>query len=74
MATITITIPDAQVTRVLDGFCAAYGWDAEFGVPKAAFAKQKVAEHVRSIVLGYERALLDAAALAAVVAPDVTVT
>lgn len=54
MATITITIPDAILQRVLDGYAIANGYQPklEDGTPetKAAFAKRKIIEHIRSSV------------------------
>lgn len=55
MATITINIPDAQVSRVLEAFTEGFGWTAASGMTKAAFAKAKVAEYVKETTLGYER-------------------
>lgn len=52
MATVTITIPDPVLDRVLDAFAATYNWDGQG--TKAAFARQKVAEYVKQVVKGYE--------------------
>lgn len=57
MATITIEIPDSAQTRIRDAFAAQYGWTAEMGITKAAFAKAKLAEHVKSVVVSYEGAI-----------------
>lgn len=64
MATITITIPDNQVARVLDAFAARYGWPAtvvnaqnqQVANPetKAQFARQRVADYVRGVTVAYE--------------------
>ena len=70
MAQIVINIPAAQVSRVVDALCAAYGYtgDPADSAAKNAFAKQAVIDHIRRVVLGTERAVAEAAALAAV--PD----
>lgn len=39
MATVSITIPDPVLTRVLDAFAAAYGYNPATDGTKAAFAK-----------------------------------
>lgn len=72
MAQIVINIPAAQVSRVVDALCAAYGYtgDPADGTTKNAFAKQTVIDHIRRVVLGTERAVAEAAALAAVTEPD----
>jgi hypothetical protein len=50
MATIQITIPDAQLTRVVNGLCAAAGVTAT-----PANAKQAVIDHVKATVLNAEQ-------------------
>lgn len=56
MAQITITIPDAVATRVIDGFCKRYNYPPtlEDGTPnpetKAQFAKRKVLEFIKRAV------------------------
>lgn len=74
MALVSITIPDAQVTRVVNAICDAYGYVAGQGVSKAEFARQALVQHVKNIVVGQEQATADAAALAAVVPPTVSIT
>lgn len=69
MATITIKIPDAQANRVIDAICKAYGYTPEDG-PKLLFAKAKLAEHVRQLVLSVERSDSEQAAMDAVADPD----
>lgn len=60
MASITINIPDAAVTRVLDAFASAYNWDGTG--TKAAFAKKQVAQYIKEIVTSEERkAVIEAA-------------
>jgi hypothetical protein len=50
LATITLTIPDAQLTRVVNGLCAAAGVTAT-----PANAKQAVIDHVKATVLASEQ-------------------
>jgi hypothetical protein len=73
VATISVTVPDAQLTRVVDAVCAAYGWTAADG-PKPAFVRAQLAAHVKGIVRGVERAAAEQAAVAAVNVVDVPVT
>jgi len=55
MASITLTIPDAQVTRVIDALCAGQMQDAVTPVPPtAALAKQVVIDWIKARVLAYE--------------------
>ena len=54
MAQIIITIPDAQIQRILDGICGQYKYDTASGITKAQFARQKVGEMIKNIVLAYE--------------------
>ena len=54
MATITITIPDAVVPRVLAAVCNTYNYDPAGGQTQAQFAKQIVAGMLREIVASYE--------------------
>jgi hypothetical protein len=53
--------------------CAAYGWTAADG-PKPAFARAQLAEHVKGIVRGVERAAAEQAAVATVNVVDVPLT
>lgn len=54
MATLTITIPDAQVPRVLE----AFGTNIILGQPNTpatpAQVRQKLAEYVKTVVQHYE--------------------
>ncbi len=68
MATITITIPDAQLARVLDTLSKAYGWKTSDG-PKPAFVRAAVAEQLKKMVLQVERSEAESVAVAAVPAP-----
>lgn len=54
MATVSVTIPDAALPRVLDAFASAYGYDADKDGPKADFAKKQVANFVMEVVRGQE--------------------
>jgi hypothetical protein len=75
MASITITIPDASVPRVLDAMCSVGGYDPTSGLTKAAFARQMVAEYVKRTVRLDELNKAQAAALLAAQAPpEVDVT
>jgi hypothetical protein len=44
MANITISIPDAQLTRVVDAFAIKFNWDGS--ISKPLFAKQKLMEMI----------------------------
>jgi hypothetical protein len=44
---ITLTIPDANATQIVDGVCAATGWTAASGKPKAQWAKEKLVQWVK---------------------------
>lgn len=69
MAQIAINISNAQANRVMNAVCKAYGYTPEDG-PKPLFAKAKLAEHVRQLVLSVERSDSEQAALEAVTTPD----
>jgi hypothetical protein len=51
MAVISLTIPSAWDNRVLDAFANVYGWNASLGVSKAQFAKQKLIDHIKDVVI-----------------------
>ena len=68
MATITITIPDAQLARVLDALARAYGWKTGDG-PKPAFVRAAVAAQLKTMVVQVERGEAERSAVAAVPAP-----
>lgn len=66
MASISVTVPDAIVTRVLDAICDTYDYRGPIDGTKAQFAKKQVAEHIRRLVTSYEaRQASEAAAQAA---------
>jgi hypothetical protein len=74
MASISLTIPDAELARVVDALCGSGHWTAESGVTKNQFAKVELARIVRERVVAYERRLLveaAAAAAASVLEPQV---
>jgi hypothetical protein len=60
MAQITINIPDAQLTRVINGFAGFHLYSATLGdgtanpQSKAAFAKDKLIESIKQAVANYE--------------------
>lgn len=65
MATISFTIPDDKLQRIIDGYSKAHNYQEKVilevdgvGVPnpesRAAFVKRLVAEHIKRTVLGYE--------------------
>lgn len=67
MATITLNIPDAALSRVVDALCARGNWrDVETDGPKGAFAKRELARWLREEVHRHERA----ETLAAVTFPE----
>lgn len=57
MAQLTITIPDAQLTRVLDAFAAVYGYDPASGQTPAEFARARVRWFMREVVKTHEATL-----------------
>lgn len=73
MATLTITIPDEHVTRVLDAFAAEYGYDryVETGgtMTKGEFAKAKVVQYMKDVVSAAEGRAAAEAAVAGIAAP-----
>lgn len=54
MATFTITIPDPQVSRVLDALTARWGYDSTSGDTTAQFVKQHIKRWLKSEVLEQE--------------------
>jgi len=45
--TITLNIPDANATQLVDGICAATGWTDASGVTKAVWAKAQTATWIK---------------------------
>lgn len=65
MAALSVTVPDAILTRVLDAFAATYHHNPATDGTKAAFAKKKVRDYIRGVVNTYETQLAADAAAAA---------
>lgn len=57
MATITLTIPDAIVPRVLEAFALEYSYNPETDGTKAQFTKVKIVEFLKRTVREAEGAL-----------------
>lgn len=53
-AELCITIPDAKVTRVLDGVCGQYRYDPNTDGTQNQFVKAKVKQFLIETVLAYE--------------------
>lgn len=70
MASITITVPDAQAARVLEAFAYVYTYDPAEGISKAEFARRQVAAYVRRTVVHAERDKAQREALAALLDPS----
>lgn len=58
MAQLTFTIPDAQMARVIDALCGAYGYRTETspGVPNPQTRPQFAREQVRNFIASAVRA------------------
>ena len=54
MPLITISLPDAALTRVKNAFASAYEWDPASGETKADFAKRQVILFMKGVVRGQE--------------------
>lgn len=54
MAQINFTIPDDKINRVLDAFANSFGYQAGQGQTKAQFAKAKIRDYIREIVVRSE--------------------
>lgn len=65
MATVTITIPDAQLDRVVEALCVTRG----IGPPTPANAKAALVGWVKETTLNYDRQKAHTAAVASVAAP-----
>lgn len=70
---ISVTIDENDKNRVIDAFCAQYGYQETInGKPnpqtKAAFAKAKVLEYIKEIVKGHEAGAAAKAAIETAVA------
>lgn len=73
MASITITIPDAVVSRVLDAFATFYNHNPAVDGTKAAFAKAQIGKYAKGIVKDVEGRAADAASRASV-ETDIAIT
>lgn len=62
MAQIIMNIPDQYIARILDAFAVVYGYDAADGLTKAQFAKSKVRDYIKEIVVRHEGSLARQAA------------
>lgn len=56
---VTITIPDQYASRVIDAYCAVYGYQATIdGQPnpetKAQYAKRMLLQNMKEVTLEYE--------------------
>lgn len=54
MASITITIPDPVLTRVLDAIASVGGYNSARDGTKAQFAKAYLVSYLKGIVIDYE--------------------
>jgi hypothetical protein len=54
MASITLAIPDALTTRVLNGFCGLHGYNAATDGTKAEFMRKTLLQMVKRDVLEFE--------------------
>ena len=69
--TLSINIPDAVATQVVDGICAATGWTAGSGKTKNVWAKEQVIAAVKRMAANgivkdsmvMSKAAMDAAAI-----------
>lgn len=68
MATLSITVADAHVSRVIAAFEVKFG--RQVGETDTQFARRILATYVRNLVLDYERDRDSAAAANAVTAVD----
>lgn len=51
---ISITVPDAQQTRVIDSFCQKHGYDVALGLTKIQFIKRIIARFIKNSILENE--------------------
>jgi hypothetical protein len=68
MATVSITVPDAALPRIVDALCATGGWTAASGA-RGAFAHGVLVNYLRQCVINTEVAIAQAAALATLTQP-----
>jgi hypothetical protein len=62
MATITLTIPDAALPRLVDALCALGGWEADSPIARGAFARGVLIAWARDQVVAHEARLARQAA------------
>ena len=76
MATITVTIPNAQVSRVVAAMCEAGGYtgDPANNVARNEFARTMVIQYVKNIVRGVEHSKAQTIALNTVNILDADIT
>lgn len=56
MAQIVFDIPDDKIPRILDAFADVFGFVPGQGTTKAQFAKHKIRDYIREIVVRSELA------------------
>jgi len=66
MAQITITVPDAAVTRINTAFAATFGYDPNGGQTQTQFTKSIIISSIKRVVKDYEGAIEAAQARAVV--------
>ena len=80
MATISITVPNAQVNRVQAAFASAYGYETTVnGSPNpetlVQFTQRKIREFIKGVVKGHEAVSAgEAARVAAAAAAESEIT
>lgn len=74
MATFSIDIDDAEVDHVLTSICAAYGYDPNGGIAVDVFARQCLIGYIKGLVVNQDLAAAQAAALAAIVVAEPSVS
>lgn len=68
MATILLTIPDAQMPRAIDALCLAGGWRTiELDGARGAFAKAMVIRFIRETTLEVEKTKATKVAVEAII-------
>jgi len=55
VATLTLTVPDAQAVRILNAYCGQFGYSGEdTNAAKIAFMKLRLYMHIKRNVIEYE--------------------
>jgi hypothetical protein len=57
---INLTIPDTKASQIVDGLCAATGWNAASGKTKAEWVNERISQWVKETA---KRGLLKASQL-----------